>query len=438
MTEQLAITPIAPFEAVLTPPGSKSLTNRAMLLAALADGESTLHRPLWADDTLHLLHALGTLGFHIVGTQGDSTLRITGRGGQIPVPGGTARVHIGNAGTACRFLTAALALADGTCEVDGVPRMRERPIGALVEPLRRLGAEIVELGETGFPPLRITGRKLTGGQLELGPTLSSQYISALLQIGPMLESGLELRFTAPIISRPYVEMTLATMKRFGIEAATDTDLTRIAIPPGRYRATTLTIEPDASNASYFLAAAAILPGSRCTIEGLGRDSIQGDVGFAEVLGQMGAAVETGPDTITITGPPRLQGVDVDLNAMPDMAQTLAVVALFADGPTVIRGIGNLRVKETDRLKALRCELEKLGAQVRIDGPTLHITPPADPRLQPATIATYDDHRMAMSFAIAGLRSEGVTIADPGCVAKTFPEYFKYLARLGDCAVGPRP
>ncbi len=431
MTEQLALNPIAPFDVALTPPGSKSLTNRALPLAALAEGDSVLHRPLWADDTRHLLAALRALGVDVRGENGAEMIAIAGRGGRLPGGGGTGpiRLEVGNAGTAYRFLTAALAVGEGIYELDGIARMRQRPIGQLTGPLRQLGADITDLGRPGFPPLRITGRPLRGGRLELGPTLSSQFISALLLVGPLLRGGLELSFTGPLISRPYVEMTLAVMRSFGITAEAEADLKRIAVPEGRYLGRELSIEPDASNASYFLAAAAIIPGSRCRIEGLGRRSVQGDVGFAAVLERMGATVEMGDEHITVTGPDRLRGVEVDLNAMPDMAQTLAVVALFAQGPTTIRGVGNLRVKETDRLEALRCELGKLGAKVDIEGETLHIHPPQDNRTRPATIATYDDHRMAMSFTLAGLRSEGVVIADPGCVAKTFPDYFQYVARL---------
>jgi 3-phosphoshikimate 1-carboxyvinyltransferase len=319
--------------------------------------------------------------------------------------------------------------------LDGVERMRQRPIGQLVEPLRQLGATIEYLGEEGYPPLRVHGGGLQGGEVEIGSTLSSQFITALLMVGPYMRDGLGIRFTGPVTSQPYVAMTLGLMATFGIRAEIDEAFTRIDVAPGKYQAIDYHIEPDASNASYFLAAAAILPGSQCTIEGLGKGSLQGDVGFADVLAQMGAGLTFGSDFITVLGPregDKLRGIDVDLNHMPDMAQTLAVVALFADGPTSIRNIGNLRVKETDRMEALRVELAKLGAAVKIDGDDLTITPPATP--QPAAIDTYDDHRMAMSFALAGLRSEGVVINDPQCVNKTFPGFFDYLQQLGQPSV----
>lgn len=433
MPDSLAIQPIGAFRATVRPPGSKSLTNRALLLAALAEGPSVLRGVLLADDSRQMFAALQALGFAPTLDEPSATVKITGHGGRLPAAG-EVKLHLGNAGTAYRFLTAACCLGLGRYSLDGIERMRQRPIGQLVEALHELGGKIAYLQTPEFPPLLVHGTGLRGGVLHMPPTLSSQYISALLQVGPFCKEGLSLRFEGPVTSRPYIEMTLATMAQFGVEAKVDPAFTRIDIAPGRYSAADYAIEPDASNASYFLAAAAIIPGSRCTIEGLGIGSVQGDVGFADVLHKMGAGMLFGRDFITVIGPPEgesLRGIDLDLNHMPDMAQTLAAVALFAKGPTTIRNVGNLRVKETDRLAALRNELTKLGAAVRIEGDDLFIEPPPEGRIRPATIDTYNDHRMAMSFAVVGLRAPGVAINDPGCVEKTFPEFFEYLGRLGE-------
>ncbi len=437
MNDSLAITPIRPFNATVRPPGSKSLTNRALLLAALAQGQSVIHNPLLADDTRQMLGALEALGLAPVMEQDGERIRLTGQAGKLPNPSGNTQLHLGNAGTAFRFLTAACCVGEGTYELDGIERMRERPIGQLVDALRGIGGRVEYLGQEGYPPLRVTGTRLRGGEIDMPPTLSSQYISALLQIGPRCDEGISLRFDGPIVSRPYVEMTLRLMARFGVKANVYGPFIRISVEPGTYKGAEYTVEPDASSASYFLAAAAIVPESRCTIEGLGKGSLQGDVRFADVLHEMGAGLMFGQDFITVIAPPKgqtLRGIDVDLNDMPDMAQTLAVVSLFAKGQTTIRNVGNLRVKETDRIAALQNELAKLGATVDVQGDDLTITPPAnDDWLQgrQATIDTYNDHRMAMSFAVAGLRMPGVVINDPACVDKTFPDYFEQLERLGD-------
>lgn len=437
-TNTTAIMPIGPFDAKVQPPGSKSLTNRALLLAALAKGKSTIRNVLLADDTQRMLQALKQLGFAPALDEQSTPnhVLLEGLGGRLPRSGNVVGLNLGNAGTAYRFLTAACCLGQDVYELDGIERMRQRPVGQLVDLLRNLGARIDYLGQEGYPPLRITGTGLRGGEVEVSEALSSQYISALLQVGPYCGQGLTLRFTGPVTSRPYVEMTLRLMSVFGVEAEVDPDFSRIHVGPGCYRGTTYTVEPDASNASYFLAAAAVVPGSRCTIEGLGKSSLQGDVGFADVLHMMGAGLVFGKDFITVMAPPNdepLRGIDIDLNPMPDMAQTLAVVAVFAAGPTTIRNVENLRIKETDRLTAMRNELTKLGATVEINGGDITVTPP--PRLPTAASATirmdtYNDHRMAMSLAVAGLRIPGVVINDPGCVDKTFPAYFDYLARLG--------
>ncbi|MBB6431291.1 3-phosphoshikimate 1-carboxyvinyltransferase [Algisphaera agarilytica] len=442
MLESLPISRLDPFDVTLRPPGSKSLTNRALLLAALAKGSSKLTGVLFADDTRRMLEALEALGFQLNIDEPNRAVTIRGKHGTIPST--EAELHLGNAGTAMRFLTAALCLGLGEYTLDGIPRMRQRPIGELVEPLLELGADIEYLGEDGYPPLKIIAEPpgMNGGFLELTPTLSSQFISAMLMIGPYLQRGLEIEFDGPVTSLPYVKMTLNLMKQFGAEFEADTGYRAVHVPTGGYRHYDYPIEPDASNASYFLAAAAVVPGSRCTVEGLGSRSLQGDAEFCDVLGRMGCGVDQKLDSTTITAPVdgQIRGVDVDLNDMPDMAQTLAVVALFGDRPTTIRNVGNLRVKETDRIAALENELIKLGASVTTIEDDITITPPAEgvaaalESLGGAEIDTYDDHRMAMAFSVAGLGASGgegsqVVINDPSCVEKTFPDYFEFLDRL---------
>lgn len=429
----ITVQPVGRFDLALELPGSKSLTNRALLLAALAEGTSQLSHVLLADDTRVMLDALVKLGFHIHMDEDARTVYIEGMGGRVPAA--RSDLFLGNAGTATRFLTAAVCLGHGTYTLDGVPRMRQRPIAQLVDPLNTLGAKVAYGGEAGFPPLHIHAAGLRGGAISLKPTLSSQYISALLQAGPYMFNGIDLHFDGPVTSLPYVLMTTRLMEQFGVRVTVLNDGSGMIVMPGAYRARQYAIEPDASNASYFLAAAAIGPGSRCTVKGLGRRSLQGDVAFAHVLQRMGAEVSMLDGSVTVTGTGGLHGLNVDLNAMPDMAQTLAVTALFAQGPTVIRNIGNLRVKETDRLAALQNELTKLGARVSIEGDDLTVEHPTPGRLTPASIATYDDHRMAMAFAVAGLRCEGVTILDPACVNKTFPEYWQYLDKIRQAVAG---
>ncbi len=456
MNDSLTIQPIGTFQQTVRPPGSKSLTNRALLLAALANGRSRLSNVLFSDDTRVMLDALGQLGFEIDVDETHTTVTIMGSGGTIPAQ--QADLFLGNAGTATRFLTAAVCLGQGQYRIDGIARMRERPIGQLVDALATLNATITYEGQTGYPPLCIEAHGLSKTQSipRLPNTMSSQYISAMLQVGPYVRGvegggergekhggkrggecgggGLKLQLDTPVISAPYVRMTLALMQQFGVKANAADDLSTIQIDQQTYTGVDLLIEPDASNATYFLAAGALVPGSCCTIAGLGTHSIQGDVGFAHVLAQMGASVTMTDESITVAAPApgeKLRGIDVDLNMMPDTAQTLAAVALFADGPTIIRNVGNLRVKETDRMAALQNELTKLGASVTVVGDDMTINPPKNGAIQPTAIDTYDDHRMAMSFAIVGLLAPGVTINDPSCVNKTYPGYFDDLAKLNE-------
>ena len=421
-----------PFTATFSPPGSKSLTNRALLLASLADGICDLSNVLFADDTHVMLEGLMKLGFHLVIDHDARTVRVHGRGGHIDRS--SAEIFCGNSGTTIRFLTALCALGTGQFTLDGVPRMRQRPIGALAGMLKNLGVRATTAPDNeGFPPVHIDAHGLPGGIVRSGSEMSSQFLSAILMIAPYARIEVHVLLDGPQTSWPYVAMTMQLMDHFGVTPELIRDPktqqpSKIVVPQGKYRATTYAIEPDASNASYFLAAAAIHPGSKITIEGLGKGSLQGDVAFADVLHRMGADLIFGRDFITIAGTDRLEGIDVNLSSMPDTAQTLAVVALFADGRTTIRGLHTLRVKETDRLAALRTELEKFGAGVTIEnGDTLMIDPPDESNR--AEVETYDDHRMAMSFALAGTKIHGVVIRDAECVNKTYPQLFDDLRKV---------
>ncbi len=436
------IPPTAPFRKTLRIPGSKSITNRALPLAALCQGTTTLTGVLFADDTWQMIHALQALGYHLLIDQPNNTLQITGRAHDIPNPSPSetpTTLTCGNSGTTIRFLTAMLSLGTANYILDGVPRMRERPIDQLVDQLRALGADIHYDLKNDYPPIRIMGHKtlgLAGGACSFTDAKSSQYISAILMAAPYAKSPVTLNLLGAVTSEPYVLMTLRMMEQFGVraqiqDATGDAPSRSIHIPTATYQVpanATYAIEPDASNASYFLAAAAIVPGSSITIENLGKGSLQGDVAFADVLHRMGAGLAFGKDFITITAPPdnTLVGIDIDMNHIPDMVQTIAIVALFAEGTTTVRNVWNLRVKETDRLAALETELKKLGAAVHTGPDSISITPPPHNTLTPASIATYDDHRMAMAFAIAGLRAKGIQIQDPQCTAKTYPHYFHDL------------
>jgi 3-phosphoshikimate 1-carboxyvinyltransferase len=421
----------SPFKATFTPPGSKSLTNRALVIAAMSDGICDLANVLFADDTLVMLEGLTKLGFHLEIDHDARTVRVHGRGGKIDR--NHADIFCGNSGTTIRFLTALCSLGAGTFNLDGVARMRERPIGPLIDMLKNLGVRCDYKMAAGFPPIEVHAHGLAGGFVRYGSETSSQYLSAVLMIAPYARVEVEVTLDGPQTSWPYVAMTMQLMDHFHVTPELERDPathrpTKIVVPPGVYKPTPYAIEPDASNASYFLAAAAIHPGSKVTIEGLGKASLQGDVGFADVLHKMGADLVFGKDFITITGTDTLEGIDVDLGDMPDTAQTLAVACLFAKGETIIRGLHTLRVKETDRLTALATELKKLGAEVDIEtDDTLVITPPGEPKR--AEIDTYDDHRMAMSFALAGTKIHGLVIKNAKCVNKTYPQFFEDLKRV---------
>jgi 3-phosphoshikimate 1-carboxyvinyltransferase len=423
LPECLPIATRGAVDAAVRPPGSKSITNRALLVAALAAGESELRAPLASDDTYVMLECLTALGCEI--EPSDESWRVRGRNGSLQRS--PAALHTGNSGTTARFLTAAAALADGPVVIDGSPRMRERPIEDLVDALRQLGVEIDVLGAKGCPPLRVHGGGLAGGRISIDASRSSQYVSAVLLAAPYARADVGLSFRdGVLVSRPYVELTLQLMRAFGAEADWSAD-GGLHVAAGRsYLGRSFEVEPDASSAAYPFCAAAIT-GGRVRVEGIPSDSIQADLALLPILERMGCRVQRGPDYAEVTGlAGRLYGVDVDMNALPDASLALAVVALFASGPTRIRNVGNLRIKETDRLAALEAELRKLGASARTTKDSITIE--AGPH-RAAEIETYDDHRMAMAFALAGLRIPGVVIRNPACVSKTWPGYFSVLERL---------
>jgi len=444
MSSVRAIEPVVgPIDATVTVPGSKSLTNRALVCAALADGVSTIEGGLVADDTEAMIEALRTLGAGIDETAG--TLAVTGTGGRL-VPG-PKELDMRLSGTTSRFLLPVVALGSGRYRADGRPGLRRRPMGPVVDGIRQLGASVSPGGEPGHLPVTIVAPGgLRGGDVDVSGDTSSQYLSGLLLAAPYTRDGVHLRVTTPLVGGPFVDLTLAVMAVFGV----DVEVTErpcadpapsgasggpggsmaarleLVVPAGRYRSVRYLVEPDASAASYLLAAAAIC-GGRVTVDGLGRHSQQSDAGFAALLGAMGAHIERTASATTVTGTGKLEGLgDVDLSTMPDMAQTLAAVAVFADGPTRVRGVGFIRGHETDRVAAVVRELRRCGIEAD-EEPDGFVVRPGTPR--PARIATYDDHRMAMSFALLGLRRPGIEIEDPGCVAKTFPDFWDVLEGL---------
>jgi len=405
-------------------PGSKSISNRVLLLAALAAGETEVSGLLDADDTRVMLDALSALGVRI--SRKDESLFLQGVQGNFPVK--QAELFLGNAGTALRPLAAALAMSGGEYRLAGVPRMHERPVGDLVDGLRGVGARIDYLQNDGFPPLAIHPAKISAAKpVKVRGDVSSQFLTALLMALPLLNARSRVEVSGELISKPYVEITLNVMRRFGVEARR-TGWKAFELPAASYVSPgKIYVEGDASSASYFLAAGAI-GGGPVRVEGVGRDSIQGDVRFTEVLEKMGAEVFMGENSIEVkSGGGKLRAVDLDLNHIPDAAMTAAVMALFADGPSTIRNVGSWRVKETDRLRAMATELRKLGAEVDEGEDFLRIVP----RKLNANVAidTYDDHRMAMSFSLAALGGVPVRINEPGCVAKTYPDYFRAFSAI---------
>jgi 3-phosphoshikimate 1-carboxyvinyltransferase len=417
-------------------PGSKSLTNRVLLIAAMADGVTTIQNALFSDDSAYFSGALRQLGFAISLDPAHAEMKVKGQGGVIPA--GNAELFIGNAGTAARFLTAFLTLGKGNYSLDGDARMRERPIGDLVAALESLGATITEIpaesNKTGeiskqtsiCPPIQIHANGLAGGRTEIAGNISSQFLSGLLMVAPYARNPVEIHVATDLNSKPYVDLTLGVMSNFGVEVERQ-GCERFVIQPAHYHARpTYNIESDASAASYFFAAPAIQGGS-VRVEGISRHSKQGDIGFLDILQQMGCIVSEGEDYVEVTGPTILHGVDVDLRDISDTAQTLAAIAPFADSPTRMRGIGFIRSKESNRISDTCTELRRLGVEVEEQSDGLTIQPCGD--IRPAIIHTYNDHRMAMAFSLIGLRAPGIRIENPGCVSKTFPDYFKVLETL---------
>jgi len=427
--EYLDLQPIAHMAGTVVLPGSKSISNRTLLLAALAEGMTEVKGLLASDDTSHMLAALATLGVQCT-QHGDSRdYRVQGVGGVFPVK--QAELFLGNAGTAFRPLTAALALSHGEYQLSGVARMHERPIGDLVDALRQLGAAVSYLGNPGFPPLHIKPATLkAGGRVQIRGNVSSQFLTALLMALPLTGVTTTVEVVGELISKPYIEITLNLMQRFGVEVERHGWQEFVVRGGLRYRSPgTIHVEGDASSASYFLAAGAI-GGGPVRVEGVGQTSIQGDIRFAETLAAMGAHITMGDNWVEASGTGKLKAIDADLNHIPDAAMTIAVAALFADGTTTIRNIASWRVKETDRIAAMATELRKVGATVEEGADFIRITPPITLRLTPhAQIDTYDDHRMAMCFSLVALGGVPLRINDPKCVAKTFPEYFEVFLRL---------
>ncbi len=421
----LTLKPIQKIEGEINLPGSKSLSNRVLLLAALAEGRTTITNLLESDDTRHMLNALKQLGIKYTLSDDKTECTVVGNGGAFS-SSQAQELFLGNAGTAMRPLCAALCLGKGSYTLTGEPRMKERPIGHLVDALRQLGANITYLENEGYPPLRIEANGLKGGNVSIDGAISSQFLTALLMASPLAKSEMKITIIGELVSKPYIDITLDIMKRFGVDVENDNYKTFTIESGQKYKAVEhFMVEGDASSASYFLAAAAI-KGGTVKVTGIGRNSIQGDVAFVDVLEQMGARVEWGDTYVSVTRD-TLHAIDMDFNHIPDAAMTIATTALFVEGTTTLRNIYNWRVKETDRLYAMATELRKVGAEVEEGEDYLKITPPK--QLKHAAIDTYDDHRMAMCFSLLALDEASVTINEPECTAKTFPNYFEVLKSI---------
>ena len=423
LPDKLTLSPIQKISGSVVLPGSKSLSNRILLLSMLAEGKTEIQNLLDSDDVRRMVEALETLGIQLEENRAENLITVSGTSGIIPVK--EATLMLGNAGTAIRPLTAAMTLGHGRFVLDGVQRMRERPIIDLINGLSQLGANLRCINGTDCPPVEVIADGLPGGITRLSGAISSQYLTAILLAAPYADKEVQIEITDKLVSVPYVEMTLRLMRSFGVSVNHE-NFRLFHIPRQTYRSPgNIFVEGDASSASYFLAGAAITKGT-VTVKGCGTDSLQGDARFAEVLEKMGAKVEWEPQQVKLTGN-SLNGIDVDMNQMPDAAMTLAVAALFASGPTAIRNIYNWRVKETERLQAVSTELRKLGAEVEEGYDYLVIQPPE--QIRKAEIDTYDDHRMAMAFSLAACGESPMTINNPGCVSKTFPDYFEVLNGL---------
>src|SRR5258707_2189585 len=424
MDTEKEITPLSgPLDARVVLPGSKSITNRAMVLAALAQGRSVIESILLSDDTRYMSDALRVMGFTVEVDEQAHRITISGRGGTIPAHGG--EIFVGGAGTVMRFLVAMVTLGEGRFRIDGNQRMRQRPIGPQLDAMQRLGASVYSERNNNCPPVIVDASRsrFEGGETSVDARTSSQFVSAMLMPAPIWKSGLKLRVIGDT-ARPFIDMTLRLMEVWGAHHTIEGEM--IVVPGGQwYRAQRFVVEPDASSASYFAAAAALVGGT-VRIEGLTSNSVQGDLGFLGVLQRMGARVSWHPDYVEVVGTGQLAGVDVAMNAMPDMVPTLAAIAPFASSPTKIRNVAFIRHHESDRIRVLATELRRIGADVIETEDGLEIRPST---VRPAPIETYDDHRIAMSFAITGLKLPGLKIKNPGCVAKTFPDFFTRLSAL---------
>ncbi len=417
----IEIKPVQNLRATVTLPGSKSYTNRALLIAALADGNSRLEKPLVSDDTKYMVQALQTFGIPI--REEHEAFLVAGKGGKLSAP--RENIFVGNAGTTMRFLTTLSGLVAGKVRLDGDERMRARPLADLLDCLAQMGVNAVSVDGNGCPPIEVTGGKVSGGEIQLAGNKSSQYLTSILLAAPYFERDTCIDIRGDLTSKSYIDITLDIMKTFGVHVKND-NYQHFQVTAGeRYHARTFRVESDWSSASYFLAAAAVT-GGEMTLSHINPDSVQGDAQFASVLEQMGCRVEKKSHALHIKGNP-LRGITINMNSMPDVVQTLAVTALFAEGETVIRGIGNLRIKETDRIVALTNELTRVGASVEAGEDYLVINPGDD--YAAAEIETYDDHRMAMSFAVAGLKIPGIRIKNPQCVEKSFPDFFRRFANF---------
>jgi 3-phosphoshikimate 1-carboxyvinyltransferase len=412
-----------PVSGRVTLPGSKSYTNRSLPIAALADGVSTISGALESDDTRYMVEALRQLGIEVEADWERSVIRVAGQGGRIPAE--CAELYLGNSGTSVRFLTALAALANGEIRLDGTARMRERPLAPLIDGLAELGVGIRSETGNGCPPVVIRAAGLPGGTIRMRGDVSSQYFSAVAMVLPYARAPLEIVVDGDLVSKPYIDMTASTMAAFGVALHHDC-YQRLWVEPGqRFAARDYVVEPDASAASYFFALAAVTGGT-VTVEHLPPTSTQGDLAFVDALEQMGCVVERSDNNVTVTGPERLGGIEIDMNPISDTVPTLAAIAPFATGPVVIRNVEHIRVKETDRIAAVVTELRRMGVDVDELDDGLVIRPSVP---QPVTIQTYDDHRMAMSFAITATQVPGTSIADPGCVAKTVPGFWRLLFPL---------
>lgn len=424
MTERVhRVQPLTqPPNCTIRVPGSKSITNRAVLIAALANGDSVLEDALFSDDTHYMADAWGRLGIHVEADASARRFVVHGCGGVIPAE--AAELFVGNAGTAMRFLAAALCLGHGRFYIDGTARMRQRPIQDLLDALAPLGARLRCTAQPACPPLMVDADGLAGGQTRITAAKSSQFLSAVLLVAPYARAAVTVDVVGPLVAAPYVDMTIGMMRAFGVTVERD-DYRRFTVAPQRYSGRRYAVEPDASSAQYFLAAAA-LTGGRVRVNGLGRASLQGDVHFVDILEQMGAAVQRGDDFLEVDGSGTLEGIDVDMNLISDTMPTLAALAPFARRPVTIRNVAHVRLQESDRLHAVATELQRLGVRVRERDDGLVIEPST---IRPAVVQTYEDHRIAMSFALVGLRVPGIDIHDPDCVSKTFPDYFERLEEL---------